>query len=106
MMGVKGLPRKEKSSYGPEDIWRQEDHALFLKYCNFPPDRCWHAMVHDTSARPHEILSLKIKDLAFKLSSEGVQYAEIQVSGVGSINEADKKEIAKQLIEKGMKGNV
>jgi integrase len=81
MMGIKGLPRKEKSSYGPEDIWRQEDHALFLKYCNVPRDRCWHAMVHDTSARPHEILSLKIKDLAFKLSSEGVQYAEIRVSG-------------------------
>lgn len=81
MMGVKGLPSKEKSSYGPEDIWRQEDHALFLKYCNVPRDRCWHAMVHDTSARLHEILSLKIKDLAFKLSSKGVQYAEIHVSG-------------------------
>ena len=81
MIGVKALPRKEKSPYGPEDIWRQEDHALFLKYCNVPRDRCWHAMVHDTSARPHELLNLKIKDIIFKLSSDGIQYAEIRVSG-------------------------
>jgi integrase len=81
MTGVKALPRKEKSPYSPEDIWRQEDHALFLKYCNVPRDRCWHAIVHDTSARPHELLNLKIKDIVFKLSSDGIQYAEIQVSG-------------------------
>jgi hypothetical protein len=81
MIGVKALPRKEKSPYNPEDVWRQEDHTLFLKYCNVPRDRCWHTMVHDTSARPHEILTLKIKDVVFKLSSSGTQYAEVHVSG-------------------------
>ncbi|PWU82760.1 MAG: hypothetical protein DLM72_00155 [Candidatus Nitrosopolaris wilkensis] len=46
-----------------------------------PRDRCSHAMVHDTSARPHEILNLKIKDVVFNLSSNGTQYAEVHVSG-------------------------
>jgi integrase len=81
MVAIKALPRKEKSPYNPEDIWRQEDHTLFLKYCNVARDRCWHAMVHDTSARPSELLSLKIKDIVFKLSSDGIQYAEVHVSG-------------------------
>ncbi|MFY9798700.1 MAG: hypothetical protein WAJ93_23680, partial [Candidatus Nitrosopolaris sp.] len=81
MMGVKSLTRREKSPYNPEDIWRQEDHPLFLKYCYVPRDRCWHAMVHDTSARPHEILNLKIRDIVFKLSENGTQYAEVHVSG-------------------------
>lgn len=81
MIGVKALPRKERSPYNPEDIWRQEDHILFLKYCNVSRDRCWHTMVHDTSARPHEILGLKIKDVVFKLADNGTQYAELHVSG-------------------------
>jgi hypothetical protein len=38
-------------------------------------------MVHDTSARPHELLKLEIKDVQFKLSVNGIQYAEIHVSG-------------------------
>lgn len=62
-------------------IWRQEDHTIFLNYCYVPRDRCSHAMVHDTSARPHEILNLKIKDVVFNLSSNGTQYAEVHVSG-------------------------
>ena len=81
MIGVKALPRKEKSPYHPQDVWRQEDHTIFLKYCYVPRDRCSHAMIHDTSARPHEILNLKIKDVVFKLSSNGTQYAEVHVSG-------------------------
>ena len=38
-------------------------------------------MANDTSARPHELLNLRIKDIIFKTSESGVQYAEIQVSG-------------------------
>jgi integrase len=81
MNGIKELPRKEKSPYRPEDMWKSEDHAIFLKYCNVPRDRCWHAMANDTSARPHELLRLKIKDIIFKKSNNGIQYAEIHVSG-------------------------
>jgi integrase len=81
MVGVKGLPRREKSPYKPQDIWTADDHAIFLKYCHMARDRCWHAMVHDTSARPHELLDLCIKDIIFKISSDGIQYAVVHVHG-------------------------
>jgi integrase len=81
MLGVKGLPRKEKSSYKPEDIWTVDDNAIFLKYCHMARDRCWHSMVHDTSARPHELLDLHIRDVSFKISGDGIQYAVIHVHG-------------------------
>jgi integrase len=38
-------------------------------------------MSRDTSARPHELLKLKIGDIAFKTSPSGVQYAQIVISG-------------------------
>ena len=38
-------------------------------------------MANDLSARPHEILNLKIKDVIFKLTSEETQYAEILIRG-------------------------
>jgi integrase len=81
MVGVKGLPRREKSPYRPEDIWTVNDHAIFLKYCHMARDRCWHAMVHDTSARPQELLNLSVKDIIFKISSDGIQYAVVHVHG-------------------------
>lgn len=81
MVGVKSLPRREKSTYKPEDIWTAVDHAIFLKYCHMARDRCWHSMVHDTSARPHELLDLRIRDINFKISSSGIQYAVIHVHG-------------------------
>jgi hypothetical protein len=43
MQGIKQLSRKEKSSYKPSDIWTNEDHALFLKYCPEKRDKCYHA---------------------------------------------------------------
>jgi hypothetical protein len=33
MQGVKQLSRKETSPYKPSDLWTNEDHVLFLKYC-------------------------------------------------------------------------
>ena len=81
MVGVKSLPRREKSPYKPEDIWTADDHAIFLKYCHTARDRCWHSMAHDTSARPHELLALRIRDINFKISNDGVQYAVIHVHG-------------------------
>jgi integrase len=81
MQGIKQLPRKEISSYKPSDMWSDEDHVLFLKYCPEKRDRCYHAMANDTSARPHELLNLKIKDVIFRISSTtGMQYAEINIT--------------------------
>ncbi len=77
---VKPLPRKEKSSYKPSDIWTNEEHSLFLKYCPDKRDRCYYAMANDTSCRPHELLSLRIGDIKFKISSTGIQYAEVHIT--------------------------
>jgi integrase len=80
MNGVRRLPRQERSPYKPSDLWTGEEHEIFLKYCPNKRDKCYHAMANDTSARPHELLKLRIKDIIFK-TSDGIQYAEIQVSG-------------------------
>jgi integrase len=60
------LKRKEKSIYKPSDLWTQQDDLLFLKYCPTKREKCYHAISRDLSCRPHEILKLKIKDIAFK----------------------------------------
>jgi hypothetical protein len=59
IQGLRQLPRQEKSSYKPSDLWDSREHAVFLKYCPIARDRCYHAMANDMSARPHEILNLK-----------------------------------------------
>jgi integrase len=38
-------------------------------------------MLRDLSARPHEILGLKIKDIMFKTAGNNKQYAEVLVNG-------------------------
>jgi integrase len=81
IQGLRQLPRQEKSSYKPSDLWDSREHAIFLKYCPSARDRCYHAMANDMSARPHEILNLKIKDIVFKSTEEGVQYAEVLIRG-------------------------
>jgi integrase len=79
IQGIKQLSRKEKSPYKPSDIWTNEEHAIFVKYCPEKRDRCYHSMANDTSARPHELLNLRIKDVRFKISSTGMQYAEVHL---------------------------
>lgn len=81
MQGVNILPRQEKSSYKPSDLWTNEEHSIFLKFCPSKRDRAFHAMANDTSARPHELLNLRIKDIKFKVTANGIQYGEILVSG-------------------------
>jgi integrase/recombinase XerD len=63
-------------------MWTSEDDLLFLKYVSNKRDKCYHMMALDTSARPHEILNLKIKDVMFKLTPDGKrQYAEVLLNG-------------------------
>ena len=80
IMGIPQLRRKEISCYKPSDLWTQEDDLLFLKWVTNKRDRCYHTMARDLSARPHEILNLKIKDVIFK-SAGNKQYAEVLVNG-------------------------
>jgi integrase len=75
------LRRKEKSIYKPTDLWSEEDDSLFLKYCPSKRIKCYHTVSRDASARPHEILKLKIKDIIFKLTPDKKQYAEILLNG-------------------------
>jgi hypothetical protein len=77
---IPALRRKEKSIYKPSDLWTQQDDLLFLKYCPSARERCYHAISRDLSARPHEILKLKIRDLSFK-SVGSSQYCEVVVNG-------------------------
>ncbi|MGD1836408.1 MAG: tyrosine-type recombinase/integrase [Nitrososphaeraceae archaeon] len=79
MKGIKKLPRKQKTSYNSGHIWDQRENAIFLKYCPLTRDRCYHAMSMDTSARPHELLGLRIKDLEFKVSEDGKQFAMVRI---------------------------
>jgi integrase len=69
------LKRKEKSIYKPSDLWTQQDDLLFLKFCPSKREKCYHAVSRDSSCRPHEILKLKIRDIAFKTAGD-YQYAE------------------------------
>jgi integrase/recombinase XerD len=81
IMGIKRLKRKEISCYKPSDLWSQEDDLLFLKWVTNKRDRCYHTMARDLSARPHEILNLKIRDIMFKRTTDNKQYAEVLVNG-------------------------
>jgi len=81
MKGIKQLPRKDKTPYSPSDLWEQREHFIFLKYCPNIRDRCYHALANDMSARPHEILNLKIKDIIFKKTLDNKQYAEVLIKG-------------------------
>jgi hypothetical protein len=44
MNGVRRLPRMEKSAYKPSDLWTEEEHEIFLKYCPSPRDKAFHSM--------------------------------------------------------------
>jgi integrase/recombinase XerD len=77
---IRQLKRKEISCYKPSDLWTQEDDRLFLKWITNKRDRCYHMVARDLSARPHEILGLKIKDVVFK-HVDKYEYAETVVNG-------------------------
>jgi hypothetical protein len=80
MQGIKRLPRKEKIRYKASDIWEAREHAMFLKYCPDKRDRCYHAMANDMSARPHEILGVKISDIKFNEYQKAKHLLDIMIS--------------------------
>ena len=65
MKGINRLPRQEKSPFKPSDLRTRAEHGIFLKYCPSKRDVCYHAMANDTSARPGELLNLKISDIGY-----------------------------------------
>jgi integrase len=73
--------RREQSIYTADDLWTTENDDLFLKYCSSKRLKCYHIVSRDTSARPHEICKLKIRDIQFRQNPDGTQYAESLVNG-------------------------
>ncbi|HEY6534852.1 MAG TPA: hypothetical protein VIY08_03465 [Candidatus Nitrosocosmicus sp.] len=45
---------------------------IFLEHCPSKCDRAFISMAMDTSCRPHKLLNLKIEDIRFKRSSDGL----------------------------------
>jgi hypothetical protein len=78
---IPALKRKEQSIYKPGDLWSKEEDLLFLRYCPSKRDKCYHAISRDSSAWPHEILGIRIREMQFKLTSDQKQYAEIHING-------------------------
>ena len=60
-------------------LWSQADDLLFLKWVT-NNGIGGHTIAEDLSARPHEILGIKIKEVIFK-SVDKKQYAEVLVNG-------------------------
>lgn len=81
VQNISRLRRKEKSTYKPSDMWTQEDDLLFCRYCPSKRDKAYHMIARDTSARPHEILRLKIKSVVWNRTSDGKIYASVLVNG-------------------------
>jgi integrase/recombinase XerD len=71
--GLTFVARKgSRSPVKAKDIWTDQDTALFLKYCT--EDKrlaCYHSLAIDTSARPDELLQLKIGDIEIKKTPDG-----------------------------------
>jgi hypothetical protein len=75
------LTRREKSVYNASDLWSIEDDELFMKYCTNNRLKCYNAISRDTSARPHELTTLKIKDVKFRQNPDGTQFVQVPVNG-------------------------
>jgi site-specific recombinase XerD len=86
---LKGLvlhtKRGSKSPIKASDIWGDEDVGIFLKYCTDNPRlRFYHALAYETSARPGELLQLKIGDIKIDSdSATGKLFAALDIGRYG-----------------------
>lgn len=75
-----------KTPVKDNDIWKEKDTAIFLKYCaDNPRLRLYHSLAWETSARPSELLHLKIGDIEdnIQLDEEGAPCAVFKVGRYG-----------------------
>jgi integrase len=66
LKGLKRVNSRVKTHIKATDLWTLEEDAIFLKYVENPRIACYHAMARDTSARPSELLAVKIGDIKMK----------------------------------------
>jgi hypothetical protein len=90
---IKGLRfirrRGPKTHVKPTDLWTLEDDALFLKYCEDPRLACYHTMSRDTSARPGELLAVKIGDVKIKKAgANNKMFAEVEIGRYGKVKKS------------------
>jgi integrase len=84
----------KKGSRSPvtaKDIWDDKDVAIFVKYCSHNPRlRFYHALAYEASARPGELLQLKIEDIANNIDTDedGKLCALIDVGRYGKKKES------------------
>jgi integrase len=73
---------KPRSPIKSRDKWDEQDFATALRWIQGNPRlTCFIAFMKDLSARPDEVLQLRLRDIdhAIKLASDGSEYARIQV---------------------------
>ena len=85
LRGLNFVTKKgSKSSIKAKEIWYDQDNAIFLKYCEDPRLRFYHALAMDTSGRPHELLQIKIGDIEIRRSPDGSRlYAPLDIGRYG-----------------------
>jgi len=91
----KSNDNKERVSFN--QFWSDEEHRVFLKYCEDSRLKCFHAMHRDVGGRPSELLALKIGDVKFKALPNGKKCAEFRIGG--QIHGKMKKERAATIID-------
>jgi integrase len=85
---VKGVvlqtKKDSKTPIKQKDIWDDKDTAIFLRYCtDNPRHRFYHGLAYQTSARPSELLQLKIGDIEIQTDENGKFCALIDVGRYG-----------------------
>jgi integrase len=80
-----------KSPIKREDIWEDKDVHIFLKYCTENPRlQFYHALAYESSARPGELLKLKIRDISPKPDEQGGKLCPvIEVGRMGRKSKAE-----------------
>ena len=89
LKGLRFTQRKgPKTHVKPTDLWTLEDDALFLKYCEDPRLACYHTMSRDTSARPGELLAVRIGDVKIKKTGTNKMFAEVEIGRYGKVKKS------------------
>jgi integrase len=82
MNRIMRLSRKEVSRYKSSDLWTSRECEVFLKYCPSKRDRAFLSMTIDTFCSPSELVNLKIGDIKFKKTYDGLKhFTEITING-------------------------
>lgn len=94
--GFGRIRKREQTSYKVNDLWTMEEHAVFLKYCPSVRIKAYHAMALDTSARPHELLKLRTKDLKGNTANQRPNYTKNHKTGMHYISVHSSRKNRKQ----------